>query len=64
MKLLDNNGLAYFWSKVRQLLEGLQTQVDSFQYDVSDNFKLVQSQIDDLKNNQGGDITDIDGGGP
>lgn len=64
MKLLDNNGLAYFWSKVRQLLVGLQTQVDSFQYDVSDNFMLVQSQIDDLKNNQGGDITDIDGGGP
>lgn len=64
MKLLDNNGLAYFWSKVRQLLEGLQTQVDSFQYEVSDNFMLVQSQIDDLKNNQGGDITDIDGGGP
>lgn len=64
MKLLDNNGLAYFWSKVRQLIEGLQTQVNYFQYDVSDNFKLVQSQIDDLKNNQGGDITDIDGGGP
>lgn len=64
MKLLDNNGLAYFWSKVRQLLVGLQTQVDSFQYEVSDNFMLVQSQIDDLKNNQGGDITDIDGGGP
>lgn len=46
MKLLDNNGLAYFWSKVKSLIDGLQLQVD------------------DLKNNQGGDITDIDGGGP